>query len=76
MPSAASKIRMRLGIMQTKGFTARITLKGRSGEVFDANVEDFRYDENDTKVVLRRPESAELEVVYLKKIASVERVAQ
>jgi hypothetical protein len=78
------EIRMTLSIIEDADFKAIITLKSKKSEPFIAKVADFNYDEDDTKVILKRCEETVfpnqiLDVVednytlYLKNIKEVHR---
>ena len=72
----------RLGIMKTKGFKTKIVMKSKRLGEFIAKVDDFFYDEDDTKVSFKRcnetvfpaeDENAETYITYIKNIKSVDR---
>lgn len=76
---------MRLDIMKMSDFKTRIQMKSKRHKPFIAQVKEFLYDEDDTKVVLKRcketsfpgedNDSAKAEefMVYIKDIKSVDR---
>ncbi len=81
---STEKIRMRLSIMQSAKFKTQIILKSKKFEPFIAIVEDFNYDEDATKVILKRTAETvfpnEIEgnqqenyVLYVKDIKEVDR---
>lgn len=81
---STEKIRMRLSIMQSADFKTKITLKSKKYVPFISKVENFNYDEDDTKVILKRCEETifpnevkddqqEIYVLYIKDIKEVDR---
>lgn len=77
----AESIRMRLNLFKIKNRNVKIRMKKKTMPSFEASVEDFLYDEDDTKVILGRlKNSSNFPVVenkfttYIKNIADVQQI--
>ncbi len=74
-------IKMTLHIIMMKDYKAEITLKSKKHPMFIAKVQDFNFDEDDAKVILKRCEETvfpdqekdETHTLYVKDIKNVER---
>lgn len=77
------KLRMRLNIMKNEDYKTLITLKSKRIEPFVAKVDHFDYEEEDSRVILKRcketvfpndtkNDATEHYTLYIKDIKSVE----
>ncbi|PHR35260.1 MAG: hypothetical protein COA38_02935 [Fluviicola sp.] len=78
---AVDKIRMRLNMFKLKNRNVEIIMKKKNIPVFQAEVMVFLYDEDDTKVILKRlslerefPVDEETYTTYVKNISDVQQV--
>ena len=76
---ATDKIRMRLNLFKIKKRNVTITMKSKKTPPFNAEVIDFSYDEDDTKVLLKKIDSSfpfdeNERILYVKNIEDVQQI--
>ena len=73
------KIRMRLNMFKIKKRNVIVTLKSKKTSIFNAEVLDFSYEEDDTKVLLKKIDSSfpfdeNERMFYVKNIEDVQQI--
>ena len=73
------KIRMRLNLFKIKKRNVIVTMKSKKTPIFNAEVVEFSYDEDDTKVLLKKIDSSfpfdeNERMFYVKNIEDVQQI--
>ena len=73
------KIRMRLNMFKIKKRNVIVTMKSKKMPIFNAEVVDFSYEEDDTKVLLKKIDSSfpfdeNERMFYVKNIEDVQQI--